>query len=107
MKRTLVTLIAVMIALLAAEAASAHVRAPGLHHRQAMQRARIHQGWRHGDLTVRERVRLQAGQARIRRMAWYSRRDGYLSLQERRRLARMQNHESRAIYRLRHNHRVD
>ena len=105
MKRTFVTLLVVMVALLAAEAASAHVRSARVHHRQAMQRARIRQGWRHGDLTVRERVRLLAGQARIRRMEWYARRDGHLSLHERRRLERIQNHQSRVIRRLRHNDR--
>lgn len=106
MKRTLVTLMAVMITLLAAEAASANAWTPRVHHRRAIQHARIRQGWREGDLTVRERARLQIGQARIRRMEWHARRDGHVTLQERRRLARAQNHESRAIYRMRHNQRT-
>ena len=106
MKRMFVTLMTVMVALLAAQVASANVRTPRVHHRRELQHARIHQGWRNGDLTVRERVRLQTGQARIRRMEWYARRDGHVTLEERRRLARAQNHESRAIYRMRHNQRT-
>ena len=106
MKRTVVALLTLVAALIAAEVARAHDATPRVDRRQAMQRVRIRSAWRHGHLTVRERLRLEAGQARIRRMEWHSRRDGHISLHERRRLVRAQNHEHRAIRRLRYNHRA-
>jgi len=104
-KRTFV-IMAVGLALLAAEVASAHVRTPLVNHRQSVQRARIREGWRSGDLTRREHARLRAGQARIHRMEWRAKRDGHVTLGERRRLIHAQNHESRAIHRLKHDRRT-
>jgi len=73
-------------------------------HRQAQ---RIEQGVRHGDLTRGEAVRLERREARLhrveRRMRF--RHGGHLNRFQRARLARMENRDSRAIHRLRHNGR--
>jgi hypothetical protein len=76
-----------------------------VHHREALQRARIQAGWRQGGLTRSERWRLRLGQAHVRRMAWRARRDGQFGNYERWRIARAQDRQSRMIYRLRHNRR--
>ena len=103
MKRTLFAMLTVVVAVLAAEVASAHGVHTRVDQRQVIQRARIRAAWRSGQLSPGERLRLGAGQMRIRRferMAWS---DGHLSLRERRLLARLQNREHRTIVRLRHN----
>ena len=71
--------------------------------RAVKQQARIHQGVRSGELTVREVGGLQREQARLRkdtRRAWS---DEHLSGAERLRLEREQDRASRHIYRLKHN----
>ncbi len=105
MKRSIAVLFAVVLAALAADVAAAHPRTPRIHSREIRQQSRIRQGWRSGELTARERARLEVGQRRVHRMEWRARRDGIVTPYERRRLARAQGHESRAIYRLKHNDR--
>jgi hypothetical protein len=63
---------------------------------------RINQGIRSGELTRREARRLEAGLARIRIDERFARSDGNLSPRERARLNRELNHESRNIYRQKH-----
>ena len=103
MKRTWIAMLTVAVALLAAEVAGAHDVRTQVDRRQAFQRARIRAGWRHGQLSHGERLRLAMGQARIHRFERLAWQDGRLSLRERRLLHRMQNREHRAIARLRHN----
>jgi len=90
---------------LGATAAGAHDSTPRVDRREWRQHARIRQGWQSGRLTRREHARLRAGQLRVHRMEWRAKRDGHVDRFERRRLTRAQNHESRAIWRLKHNHR--
>ena len=73
--------------------------------REWRQDRRIAQGARRGDLTRREEARLRAGQFRVHRVEGRAWRDGRLGPRERMRLARMQNMQSRRIWRLRHNGR--
>ncbi len=71
--------------------------------RQRAQHQRMVQGWRQGDLTRIEARRLVRGQRQIRRVERRMLSDGHLGMRERMRLHRLQNRESRTIYRLRHN----
>lgn len=106
MKRNRIALLASVILALAASVAGAHPTTPRIDRREARQHARIQQGWRAGQLTRAERIRLRSGQRRIHRMEWRAKRDGHVNRWERRRIARAQDHEHRAIRRLRHNGRV-
>jgi hypothetical protein len=78
---------------------------PRIDRREALQRARIAEGRRCGELTRREMVRLNAGQRRVHRLERRAGADGIVTRIERRRIERTQNRESRAIYRLKHNSR--
>lgn len=76
--------------------------------REHNQAVRIHEGVRSGALAPgearvldRREARLHRYEARVR-----FRHHGYLTPQARRHLVRMENRDSRLIYRLKHNHRV-
>ena len=105
MKRNLIFMLVVAGVALSVNAAGANDWSPSIHRREALQRARIHAGWRQGDLTRREMWRLRSGQWRIQRMDRRAHRDGALSGRERWRIARAQDRQSRMILRLRHNQR--
>ena len=77
--------------------------------REDNQQHRIRQGIRSGALTPQEARRLERQQARIDRSEdrLRARNGGYLTPRERARLAHRQAHASRAIYRAKHNGRVD
>ena len=74
----------------------------GINAREHREQQRINQGIRSGELTRREARRLEAGLARIRIDERFARSDGNLTLRERARLERELNRESRAIYRQKH-----
>jgi hypothetical protein len=78
-------------------------------HREVRQQERILQGARSGALTPGETRRLEAREDRLRqREAVMRARDaGHLTHRDRRVLARMENRDSRAIERLKHNRRFD
>jgi len=78
---------------------------PRVEARQVRQHARIHQGVRSGELTRGEIHRLRAGQRHIRRVDRRTEFDGRVTPRERMRLERLQDRQSRAIYRLKHNGR--
>jgi hypothetical protein len=73
--------------------------------REALQRGRIVEGRRSGQLTRREIARLNAGQRQVHRMERRAEADGFVTRGERRRIERIQDRESRAIRRLKHNGR--
>lgn len=70
--------------------------------RQAHQQARIAQGAASGSLTARETVRLERGQARVEAAQTDARADGVVTKDERREVHRMQDRQSRKIYRQKH-----
>lgn len=70
--------------------------------RQDNQANRIEQGQKSGALNEREARRLERGQERVQRMENKAAADGKVTAQERRRIERAQNHESRKIYREKH-----
>lgn len=76
--------------------------------REHNQAVRIHEGERSGALAPGEAVRLHAREARLHRMEARVRfrHYGRLTPHARRVLTRMENRDSHAIYRLKHNHRV-
>jgi len=74
----------------------------GIDRREYREQHRINQGIRGGELTRREARQLEAGLLRIRRDERRARSDGHLSPRERARLDRELNHESRGIYRQKH-----
>ena len=96
-------LLAGILASLVASAAFAGT--PRVDRREALQRARIAEGRRSGDLTRAEMRRLNAGQRQVHRMERRAGTDGVVTRGERRRIERVQDRESRAIYRLKHNAR--
>ena len=77
-------------------------RTPNINRREANQKHRIQQGVRGGELTRRETARLLAEQARIRAMERRARADGEVTARERARLQRGLNQSSRHIYRQKH-----
>lgn len=103
MKRTTITAVLALVALCAATAAFA---TPRVDQRQAAQRARIRDGVRCGQLTHAEAMRLRAGQRLVARVERRVEADGRVTWRERARLERLQDRQSRAIWRLKHNARV-
>ena len=104
MKRTLTLLLAVVA--LAAMASMASADPARVERRECRQHERIHAGVMNGQLTRPEAARLRAGQRHVDRMERRADRDGQVSMRERTRLERAQDRQSRRIYRLKHNGRV-
>jgi hypothetical protein len=78
-------------------------RSPALDRHQAMQRMRIADGIRDGDLSRHEARMLINEQVALRRMERLARADGRLRPRERARLHRRQHLAGRHIYRMRNN----
>ena len=87
--------------------AQAQDRTPVINHRQHRQERRINQGLRSGELTRNETRHLRGDERRIGEQKRMAMADGRMNRGERRRLRREQNRTSRAIYRDKHNDRVD
>ena len=100
-----------MIAVLAAAMTSfagfalAQSATPRIDRREARQHTRIHQGVQSGEVTRGEAMRLGAGQRHVHRMELRAKSDGQVTMRERRWINRVQNRQSRAIYRMKHNGR--
>ena len=77
--------------------------------REVNQQRRIEQGVRSGQLTPGETRRIENREARLNYRAdrMRARNDGHLSVHDRIALQRQENRDSRAIYRAKHNGRVD
>lgn len=103
---TVITMVALtlMMGAAAADSRSAQrtVRDPGINQRQHVQRDRIQQGVRSGELTRHETRQLAQGQRDIRQLERAYKSDGVLSGVERRDLHHEQNQASRAIHRQTH-----
>lgn len=74
----------------------------GINRREHRQQTRIREGIRSGELTRREAIRLEGQQARIRVAERFARRDGNVTLRERARLDRALDRANRNIYRQKH-----
>ena len=86
--------------------AVAQTATPGIDARQANQQNRIGQGVASGQLTPREAVNLERGQARVQRMENRAKSDGVVTAGERARINQAQNVQSQKIYNKKHNGRV-
>jgi hypothetical protein len=71
--------------------------------RNINQQSRIEQGVQSGALTNREAANLERGQARIDRKEARAGADGHLSAREQARIQNAENHQSKKIYREKHN----
>jgi hypothetical protein len=79
---------------------------PRVDHRQVAQHARIHQGVKSGTLTKPEARNLRHGQKHVRHVEQRAKADGTVTPRERERVAVAQNHQSKKIYRKKHNART-
>ena len=70
--------------------------------REGRQQARIHQGVKSGELTRGEAAGLRAGQRRVDRAQRRAAADGNVTAEERAKLERMQDHQSKRIYEQKH-----
>lgn len=70
--------------------------------RQVVQRARIHEGVVSGELTAAERRRLNAGHRHVRRLERRAEADGQVTVNEKVRIEKAQDRQSRRIYRQKH-----
>ncbi len=114
MKRiTMMSVTAALLLLVAGSAlaaasttSTASTATPRVTRRQVRQHARIQQGVRSGELTRPEARNLRHDQRHIARMKRTAKADGVVTPTERRRITVAQNHESRKIYRKKHNLRT-
>lgn len=102
MKRIVTFLLAALFVLGVSAVSMAGPRGE-INRREYREQKRINQGIRSGELTRREADRLEEGLAKIKTDERFARMDGNLSYRERVRLNRELNHESREIYRYKHN----
>jgi hypothetical protein len=107
MNRKPVTVALSLLILVAAPVwAQSSTDTPRIDKREAIQTDRIEQGMNSGALTPGETARLDRGQARIQADEAAAKADGTVTRRERVALTRVQNHQSRKIYRLKHNART-
>ena len=71
-------------------------------HRNVHQQQRIEAGVDDGSLTLREAARLERGQARVARQESRAGRDGRVTAGEQQHIERIQDRQSRRIFRQRH-----
>ena len=104
MKKLLLTLIITGLCGIFAGAADAQIT-PRVDKRQQNQKTRVRRGVRSGELTRRETRNIKRSTTRTRRYEKRAKSDGVVTWRERSRLNRMQNRNSRKIYRKKHNRR--
>jgi len=80
---------------------------PRIDQRQTNQEKRIEQGVASGQLTPREAKRLERKEDRIAHVEQHAKADGVVTGQERKHLAKMENHTSRDIRREKHDAQRD
>ena len=101
MRRTMVGMLTVIAAVLAADVASAHVTMRGFERRHAYHQARIRAAWRKAHLGARQRMRQEARQGRG--MEWWMYRDTQGAWREHRASERLRKNENRVLRRPRSN----
>ena len=85
-----------------AGSAYAQTATPNLDKRQANQEKRIDQGVKSGELTKREATRLEGREAKLQADKQKAKADGVVTKQERVKLQREADRDSKAIYRQKH-----
>ena len=110
MRKTLVFTASTLLlagAALAQSPTAAPAPKPSIDARQATQEQRIQQGVKSGSLTAKEAARLEKGESRIDTAQARVAADGKVTKNEQRHLEKMTNHESRAIYKQKHDRQND
>ena len=79
---------------------------PGLDQRQAQQQNRIEQGVASGQLNKKETVRLEKREGKLEADKLIAKSDGKVTKQERKKLRREANRDSKAIYKQKHDKQV-
>jgi hypothetical protein len=79
---------------------------PGLDQRQANQEKRIEQGVASGQLNKKETIRLEKREGKLKADKLLAKADGKVTPQERRKLQREANRDSKAIYKQKHDRQV-
>jgi hypothetical protein len=103
------TLIALVIAGLPGIAAAQSTDTPStprIDKRQQNQDKRIDKGAQKGQLTDKEKARLDKGQARVQKAEDKAMADGKMTKKERAKIEHMQDHQSKNIYRERHDKQI-
>jgi len=77
-------------------------KTPGVHERQEKQQERIAQGVKSGELTAKETEHLESREAKLQADKKEAKSDGVVTHQEREKLHKEANRDSRAIYRQKH-----
>jgi hypothetical protein len=77
-------------------------KTPVVDNREKRQQRRIKQGVKSGELTKKEAVKLEAGQAKTHAMEAKAKSDGKVTRKERAKLQKQENKTSRKIYRQKH-----
>jgi len=105
---TLIAVLGLGMAPVQSNAQTAHPRPHEVNKRLEHQSSRIHQGVKSGELTRREAKNVRLADARIHYQEHRDRilHNGHLTKGETRRLNHELNHESKVIYRDKHNHHV-
>jgi len=80
---------------------------PRIDKREVRQEQRMDQGVASGQLTPREAARLQARESRVENVEARAKADGVVTGQERKHLTRLQNRDSAAIRRQKHDNQRD
>ena len=101
MKRIVSILLSAMFVLALGISVSAQ-KTPSVDRREHRQQKRINQGAKSGELNRREAARLEAQQARTKRLEAKAKSDGKVTVKERARLQHRENKTSRRIYRQKH-----
>lgn len=86
-------------------AASVTAEARRMDKREGRQESRIRQGVKSGELTRGETKRLIKGQAKVHRMEHKAEVDGTITAEEKVRIEQAQDHQSKKIFRAKHNDR--
>lgn len=102
MKTKIISSALVLAFITIASVGYSQTKTPRVADRQVHQQKRIAHGVKNGELTAKETARLEARQAKIQHDKRVAKSDGVVTGQERRKLKREQNRNSRAIYRQKH-----
>jgi len=105
MKKLLLTLIITGLFGIFATDAFGQQRTPRVNKRQSNQKYRVRQGVKSGELTRREAKSIRRSTQRTKRYEKRAKSDGKVTRRERVRLNRMENRNSRKIFRKKHNRR--
>ena len=102
MKTVISSILVVSLVTIAAEARRGEGAAPRNQNRENMQQNRIKQGIKSGELTAREALKLKKGQKKVDRMQNKALEDGNLTPEEKMRIEKAQDLQSKRIYKQKH-----